>query len=130
MVGQSGTVMHWTGGVGQQLEHGLTSVNLYGVWAASSPTRLYAVGEAGTVLMLENGEWRVETLCWQDLYAVHGSAVGVFAVGDQGIVLEYSDGVWRASESDTYAPLRDVWVTDSTAYAVGDRGTFLEILPR
>ena len=65
-----------------------------------------------------------------DLRGVWGdSASDVFAVGHDGTIIHYDGSAWAPMISNTTEDLNGVWETSSVAFAVGDNGTILRMLP-
>ncbi|MFT7518379.1 MAG: hypothetical protein ACI9MC_000510 [Kiritimatiellia bacterium] len=102
MVGARGTVLRLEGGTVIEVESP-TTVNLHGVWVASSG-RVYVVGNNGASFMWDPdmppadddtdptpGGWeQLATGAQSNLYAVHGSdEENIWAVGNRGAVYRY-----------------------------------------
>jgi hypothetical protein len=104
--------------------------NLLSVWGADAD-HVWAVGEAGTLLEFDGGEWGhapppvggVPVA----LRGVHGtSADDVWAVGTLGTILHWDGSAWDEVESGDSFSLNDVWaVSTERAWAVGTGGVVL-----
>lgn len=95
--------------------------------AMAGPGDLWAVGEAGTILHLENGAWvGYPSGTDQDIHAAWAAGPGdVWVVGDGGTVLRYSGSGFTRIESRTTTSLRGIWGAGGEIYAVGEGGTVL-----
>jgi hypothetical protein len=110
---------------------------LWGVWG-SSPSDIFAVGVAGTLLHYDGTRWdrinkdigRALTNVWgtrrKNLHDVWGSDNNLFVIGVTGTILHYDGANWRAMNSDANSDLWGVWGSSaSDVYAVGGAGTIL-----
>jgi hypothetical protein len=132
-VGAGGTVLSHDTGVSEDwtLEHSGGS-DLTGVWGAS-PTDVYAVGRAGTILHYNGTNWSaMDSGTGMDLYAVWGSSAAdadspvVYAAGERGTILVYAGSSWQQEASPTRRDLYGLWGSSSgDVYAVGRRGIML-----
>jgi hypothetical protein len=88
------------------------SADLQGVWPRTA-TDVWAVGDAGTILRFDGGQWRPSTSGSSNrLRAVWGVAdASVWAVGDKGTILHWDGGSWKAETSNTTDDLYSVWGT-------------------
>lgn len=101
--------------------------NLYGVWV-NTPSDVFAVGAAGTILHYDGSSWSSMTSGTSlSLYAVWGtSGAHVIAVGDQGTILRYDGSSWSSMASGTTAALNAVWGSaPHNVLAVGANGAIL-----
>lgn len=96
---------------------------LQDAWGDPSGT-VFAVGEAGTILRRQAGEWeRMEAYVDVTINAVHGSSPdNVFAVGNRGTILRFNGSYWYPMDSGTTDDLYDVWVYSRDYAAVVGRG--------
>jgi hypothetical protein len=127
-VGDSGTMVHFSGGESWTLQQSGTTKNLEAVWLDRASSASFVVGDGGTILFSNGGAWGVQSSgTTQTLYAVWGtSASDVFAVGDSGTILHYDGATWTAQTSGTTQSLRGVWGDASgSVFAVGVGGTIL-----
>ena len=98
--------------------------NLRGVWAASA-SEAFAVGEYGTMLHLEAGQWQaLDCSTLAHLNGVWGSGpTNVWAVGTSGTVV-WTDGKQCTKSTSMPQDLNGIWGHSATAiYAVGDKGS-------
>ena len=111
--------------------------NLYptisSVFGTRDGKRLWAVGEAGTILESSDGEhWAARTSGTPSfLNSIFGTGDGkrLWAVGEGGTILESSDGEhWAVRDSGTPDFLNSIFVSSDgkRLWAVGDEGTILE----
>ena len=155
-VGHNGTILGWDS----------TSAGAWHAWDSPTARTLravaairedyaVAVGDGGTILTFDGGQWRHTSApnVTSDLLAVSFGQTGVaWAVGEHGTTLRLVVGAerWEAVDSGTLEHLRGVWVGPprvgsetvprteddivqglsyrdnfEVAYAVGDRGTLL-----
>ena len=104
-----------------------TDRQLWGVHEAADGT-CYACGEAGTVLVLEEGRWRA--LPAPSELAVHcvwDSGQGLFAAGQQGRIYRYDGSRWQL-HFDLHLDLTILAMWGSapdSIFAVGDEGLIL-----
>jgi hypothetical protein len=127
-VGDSGTMVHFSGGESWTLQQSGTTKNLESVWLDKASSASFVVGEGGTILYSNGGGWIVQSSgTTQTLYAVWGtSASDVFAVGDGGTILHYDGTTWTPQSSGTTQSLRGVWGDGSgSVFAVGVASTIL-----
>jgi hypothetical protein len=99
---------------------------LYGVWG-SSPSDVFAVGQAGNIQRFNGSTWsKLTNADTRALSAVWGSSgTNVYAVGSTGAILRYT-GTWASVTSGTTASLFDVWGSSATdIFAVGTSGTIV-----
>jgi hypothetical protein len=94
-----------------------TTKDLHGVWG-SSASDVYAVGEDGTTLHYDGGQWLGVDYgfsIYDDLWAVWGtSASDVFVAGDSGTVLHYDGARWAELNTRLGVDLRDIWGTSAS----------------
>ena len=91
------------------------------------PTHVYAVGDSGTTLFWDGGEWNDMGLRSNALLrAVWGTAPDdLFAVAG-GAIFRYDGVRWYAMQSPTQLELRTVWGFSPTeVYAAGEEGILL-----
>lgn len=127
-VGDSGTMVHFSGGESWTLQQSGTTRNLEGVWLDKASSASFVVGDGGTILYSDGGGWGLQSSgTTQTLYAVWGtSASNVFAVGDAGTILHYDGATWTAQSSGTTQSLRGVWGDGTgSVFAVGVASTIL-----
>lgn len=101
--------------------------SLRGLWATSA-TRAVAVGEHGTLLHLQKGQWLgADCGTLEHLNAVWGSsATDVWAVGAKGTVVFFDGVKCTKMPSATNADLYGVFGTGASAsWAVGTKGAVL-----
>jgi hypothetical protein len=104
-----------------------TTEELNGVWS-SSPSDVFAVGSAGTILHYDGSAWNSMTSnTTNNLYSIWGnSSSDVFAVGSAGTILHYNGSAWNSITSNTTYDLNGVWGNStSDIFAVGSTGTIL-----
>ncbi len=79
---------------------GVTTANLLGVWG-SSPSDVFAVGESGTILHYDGGQWIKQTSgTTAGLRDVWGTGpTNVYVAGDSGI-LHYDGNGWSLEQID------------------------------
>jgi hypothetical protein len=98
---------------------------LNAVWGSGSDD-VFAVGDAGTILHYEGGDWKLmmsgTTVTLKDVWG--SSSSSVFAIGEAGTVLYYDGDEWSAMSSGTLSDLNAVWGSSaSNVFAVGSSGT-------
>ena len=132
VVGESGEIFHHDGGDLQ----GWTLMptpggKLYDIWGGS-PTDIFAVGAAGTILRLNDGKWERETINLDldikvDLQGVWVSGDGVvFVVGQAGLILRKTGTTWEKMASPTGSSLDAVWGQGKNdVFVAGRDGTLL-----
>jgi hypothetical protein len=110
-----------------------TRARLISIFGTSDGTRLWAVGDKGTILESDDGEHWIarnsgtsEHLDW-----IFGTSNGnrLWAVGENGTILESDDGAhWVARDSGSPNRLYSIFGTSDgkRLWAVGDKGTILE----
>jgi len=130
IVGEEGTILHYTGGSWQLVASGLTTEDLVSVAAVSS-TEAWAVGGNGTILHYTGGAWQTFTPSptANTLRSVAMVSQGEgWAVGNEGTILRYTDGTWQEVSSPTTERLCGVDVLPSgEGWAVGENGTIVHI---
>lgn len=102
------------------------TADLFGVFSVS-PTDVWAVGAAGTILHYD-GVWSAEkSTTTQDLRAVWGApGQKAWAVGAGGTILRRSGTAWGVVPSPTTEDLNGVWASGmEDAWAVGNAGLIL-----
>ncbi|HJZ87478.1 MAG TPA: hypothetical protein VKN99_20025 [Polyangia bacterium] len=119
-MGESGTIMHWTGSWNQASSP--TTFSLFYVWGTGG--RAWAAGQLGTLLQYSSGNWsRVANPAeqTQDGFAAlwASSPADIWVVGSRGTILHYDGatmptlvtpapttmhlgGIWGASASNVY----------------------------
>ena len=103
-----------------------TTENLNGVWG-TSPTDVYAVGRAGTILHYDGTGWSaMASGTSEGLHAVWGTSPSdIYAVGVIGGILHY-DGTEWSQVASAGEILLGVWGSSpSDVYAVGSNGTIM-----
>ena len=103
--------------------------SLFGVFG-SSATKIWAVGQAGTVLFNSGGaSWATQTsgttndLRWAWADSAAGYNDDAYAVGDAGTIVHYNGTAWLPMASGVTTNLRAVYGTSSTnVYIGGDNG--------
>ena len=99
-----------------------TTAQLHGIWG-SSPTQIFAVGAAGTVLEFDGSSWTslASGVSDKTLWDAWGSSPSdVYAAS--GPLVHYDGGSWSAGSAPTN--LFGVWGSSSSdVYFSGDRGT-------
>jgi len=105
-----------------------TAADLHGAWG-SSPSDLFVVGDAGTILHSSDGRSFVTQAAPVQLAlrGVWGSGPSdVYAVGDAGTLLHYDGAAWSARGSGVRLDLFGVGGTSAgDVYAVGAMGLIL-----
>jgi hypothetical protein len=127
-VGDSGTMVRFTGGESWTFEQSGTTMNLKAVWLDRASRASFVVGDGGTILFSNGSGWGAQSSgTTQTLYAVWGaSASDVFAVGDNGTILHFDGTSWTAQSSGTTQSLRGVWGDSrGSVFAVGVASTIL-----
>lgn len=100
---------------------------LLAAWG-NSPTDMYAVGQAGTILHNQGSGWVKEPVgTAADIQSVFGvGSFEVMAVGLGGTVLRRIDGLWQAEDAGVTFDLYDGWASGTkNIWVVGDQGTVL-----
>jgi hypothetical protein len=101
---------------------------LRGVWG-TSPTDIFAVGEAGVILRFDGIRWyAMESPTQKALRGVIGTGpTDVFAVGEDGLLLHFDGAQWTEVTSPSNRLLIQAWgAPGATAlYAVGAVTTVL-----
>lgn len=98
---------------------------LNGLWA-SSPSDVWAVGAAGTILRYNGSVWNaVESNVQAGLNSVFGlDSQNIWAVGSNGTALRWDGTTWAVLPKPNSQILRGVWAASQTSvFAVGDSGT-------
>ena len=125
---------HWDG---RQFSNPGSSAGLLNpvsaIWAAS-PTDLWAVGQAGTLVHGDGTSWSATASgTTESLTSVWGSGPhDVWAVGTNGFVLHYNGSTWEPIDSGTdawmngvwVAPSGEVWIASNTGVLRGGRSGF------
>jgi hypothetical protein len=132
--GESGTLVHYTGGQ-WKAELSPTKSPLYALWG-SAANDIYAVGDRGTVLHYDGQAWSAMPISGSTtgigaLYAVWGSGKDdVWIVGAGGVILRKSGAtlsrVQTPMDPAYQVLLKGVWGMGSTVYAVGAAGSLLK----
>ena len=97
---------------------------LWGIWG-SSPSDIFAVGNAGTILHYNGNAWtHMNSGTTANLHNVWGtSASNVYVVGDAGTILHYNGSSWASMTSGTSQTLHGIWGSSATdIFAVGTAG--------
>jgi hypothetical protein len=100
---------------------------LNAVWG-SSPTSVWATGNAGTILSWDGAHWHdVRSGTTRHLNGVWGSGpTDVWAVGNGGALLHYDGTAWATFSSPTTSDLHAVWASGpQDAWAVGAQSSIL-----
>jgi hypothetical protein len=95
---------------------------------AFSPSDVWAVGDAGTVVHFDGASWRVDpTPICDGLASLWGtSATNLWAVGTNGRIVHRDAIGWHVVDSGTCAALFAVWGSPTgTIWIAGDKGTVL-----
>jgi photosystem II stability/assembly factor-like uncharacterized protein len=90
---------------------------------------IFAAGNQGTLLKLENNQWRtISTGLTQNLNALWSlDEKNIFGVGTDGISFKYDQSQVKKIETGTKFELNDIWGSSANElYAVGDKETFLK----
>lgn len=129
VVGNSGTILHNTGGGWFGEPTGISTPHFVsGIWGSSS-SDIWAVGNFGSSILRRNAtNWSpVPKATSRTLRAIWGaSANAVFAVGDSGTIEKFDGTTWTAQTSGTPNFLMAVSGSSaSDVWAVGDAGTLL-----
>jgi hypothetical protein len=109
-----------------------TPDSLFGVFGSDS-TKIWAVGQAGTVLFNSGGtSWATQSsgtttdLRWVWADSASGYAADVYAVGDAGTIEHYNGTQWSPMRSGVTSNIRAVFGTSATnVYIGGDNGLVL-----
>jgi hypothetical protein len=84
--------------------------SLHGVWG-SSPSDVFAVGDAGTILHYNGTSWSImtsgTTCSLSDIWG--SSSTDVFAVGHDGTILHYDGSNWHPMNTGTNDNISAVW---------------------
>ena len=141
-VGAAGSIWRWTRSTNsfEKFEDVPTEVlsrNLRSV-AALSPTDVWVVGDAGTILHFDGSNWQlVDSPTLNDLNSIDfapNRSIG-YAVGKSGTIIRFtpfasnSSGEWRVEASPTTKDLTTVWVGATEMWAGGVAGCMLNKLP-
>jgi len=96
------------------------------VWG-SSPTNVFAVGDAGTILRYDGSAWSpMSSGTPRVLLGVWGTGNTVFAVGDAGTVLRYNGTTWTSIGPGPVDDLLAVWgSSERDVYVTGSSGIIL-----
>jgi len=95
---------------------------LYGVWASAADD-VWAVGEAGTSIHYDGGNWtRVAVGTVADLSAVWGLAKNdVWAVSHAGEIFHFDGAAWTLVKTEPNTDFSAVWASSATdVWAVGN----------
>ncbi len=79
----------------------------------------------GALFHFDGASWTETSMSKETplLWSVHAHGKNVaYAVGEHGWALEWNGATWRPSPTGVKETLRDVYVTDGVAFAVGDIG--------
>lgn len=133
-VGDSGTILHMTGGQWQPMVS-QTPASLYALWGTDA-NNVFAVGDRATVLRWDGTRWT--QLAVNDntgmmlkpsgLYGIWGSSKNdAWIVGADGVILKWDGStVTRVANGAMTTLLRSVWGSGpSSVYAAGAAGTIL-----
>lgn len=134
-VGDSGTMLHMTGGQWQPLIS-QTPAALYAVWG-TDPNNVFAVGDRATVLRWDGSKWTQLPITDNTgmmikptgLYGIWGSSKNdMWIVGSDGVILKWDGStVTRIANGAMTTLLRSVWGSGpSSVYAAGAAGTILK----
>jgi hypothetical protein len=151
IVGDDATLFERRGGSWQEVLVDGFGDSLRAVWAGDDS--VWAVGNAGSVLRLDDGEWaRVSSGTGRDLHAVHGHGDDVWFAGEQGEIRSWNpeeerferpvgegapgadltalqvaaDGSVRVTGS---SGVIDIWAAGATCAVEGDAGAPPEPCP-
>lgn len=107
-----------------------TNSYLRAVWA-HSPTDVWAVGDAGTILHFDGGAWTSsDSGVSTRLLAVTGTGTNVWAAGEQGVVLRRVGNAWVPQGTGTTKTIRSLFASSATdVWAGGDDGLLLHYRP-
>ena len=102
--------------------------NLQAVWGSGNED-FWIVGDRGTILRWNAGVWhQQDSGTTVQLNSIWGLDIThVWAVGDKGVIIFWDGTKWSIQRpgADAAPSLKSVWAIDSTAYAVGEKGTVL-----
>ena len=124
-MGDGGSILEYADGNWREVVTPYTR-NLYGIDGTDS--KIWAVGEKGTVLLFEGTEWTTVTSGVQEnLWSVWVSGTGVpFIVGSGGTALTINEDTVRPLNTGLSMNLYSVWGSaENNVWAVGNRGTIL-----
>ena len=127
-VGDSGTVLTWSGGSSWKLVPTPTDSILRSVWG-SGPQDLFAVGTGGTIVRYDGVRWySMASPTTKDLRSVWGKGpTEVYAAGEDGVLLQFDGARWTAMSSPTDALLLSIAANaQGEPVIVGARGIRLE----
>lgn len=129
-VGDAGAVLAYDGSAWTS-ENGSFRGSLFDVWS-SGPTEAFAVGSSGVILKYDGSTVTDTSIpgVTSTLYGVSGGSGNAYAVGSNGIVLRFDGSAWAdigAQAAAEYTTFQDVWVSGSTAIAVGYGGRIYKI---
>ncbi len=104
-VGEAGTILHYDGAIGWQVQQAPTVDGLMGIWG-TGPKDVFAVGDNGTILHFDGLSWKsMSSGTSAQLLGVWGTGPKeVFAAGQDlasgnGVVLSY-DGTWSTVHTE------------------------------
>jgi hypothetical protein len=113
---------------GWQVEPGVPTTQQLRDIDGYSGSRIFAVGNAGTILQFDGTAWRdISGITDQTVYGIWWASKNeAFAVADKGQILHFDGSGWGAMASGTTLRLRDIWGASSDCmFAVGETGTIL-----
>ncbi|GEM_PF-1710503 len=90
--------------------------------------KIFAVGDAGTILRYEGAVWTVMTAETSEILRdMWGNSLSdIFAVGDAGTILHFDGTVWKRISVATSEAIYGIWGSSGTdVFAVGNVGTIL-----
>lgn len=137
LVGSDGAILFSVGGTSYDIHESGTSEHLRAVWGDADATRRFAVGDNGTILMLDvdadTSEWNsMSSGTSENLTGVWGLSDSlIYACGESGGLVRFDGNFWTPETVPAITEnLYDIWAgEDSAFYAVGSNGTIYEKPP-
>lgn len=127
-VGEQGGLFVWDDQQGWHQVDPLVDMTLRAV-AAAREDDVWCVGDAGTILHWDGGDWtRYTSPTGMNLYATCAGPTNIgWAVGENGTILRSENRHWTPTPSPSTMTLRGVWAgVGDVAWTVGDAGTILK----
>ena len=129
-VGQVGMI-HRKSGAEFLPEPGGNIADLEAAWVSPDGSEAFAVGDLGTILHFENGNWtEMASGTTQNLRGLGGASTSaLYAVGENGTVLKYDGNNWSDFAPGVPANYNEIWIDAGTgdAFLAGDGGTVMKL---